>query len=89
MKKLLLVFTLFFSTSILVAQNFNQPSQFNNVCDDNNDGIATFWLEEISFEILGNVNPQDYVVTHHETQTDAFVGANALSSPYSNINPST
>ncbi|MFN3967744.1 T9SS type A sorting domain-containing protein [Flavobacterium sp.] len=89
MKKLLLVFALFFSTSILVAQNFNQPSQFNNVCDDNNDGIAVFWLGEISFEILGNLNAQDYVITHHETQTDAATGANALSSPYLNINPFT
>lgn len=87
MKKLLLVFALFFSTSILVAQNFNQPSQFNNVCDDNNDGIAVFYFEEISFEILGNLNAQDYVVTHHETQTDAATGANALPSPYLNINP--
>ncbi|NNT70732.1 T9SS type A sorting domain-containing protein [Flavobacterium sp. IMCC34852] len=87
MKKLLLVLILFFSTSILVAQNFNQPSQFNNVCDDDNDGIAAFWLGEISFEILGNLNAQDYVITHHETQTDAATGANALSSPYLNINP--
>lgn len=89
MKKLLLTFILFFSTSILLAQNFNQPSQFNNVCDDNNDGIAEFWLGEISFEILGNLNPQDYAITHHETQADAATGANPMSSPYSNIVPNT
>jgi uncharacterized repeat protein (TIGR01451 family) len=89
MKKLLLTFILIFSTTILVAQNFNQPSQFNNVCDDNNDGVAVFWLGEITFEILGNLNPQDYVITHHETQSDASIGANALSSPYANINPFT
>ena len=89
MKKLLLILALFFSTSILLAQNFNQPSQFNNVCDDNNDGFASFYLEEISFEILANVNPQSYVVTHHETQTDAQNGANALTSPYFNINLTT
>ncbi len=87
MKKLLLFLILLFSTSILTAQNFSQPSQFNNVCDDNNDGIATFLLGEITFEILGNLNAQDYVVTHHETQTDASAGVNALSSPYLNINP--
>lgn len=87
MKKLLLVLALFFSTSILVAQTFNQPAQFNNVCDDDNDGIAAFWLGEISFEILGNLNSQDYVITHHETQADAAAGVNALSSPYLNINP--
>jgi len=87
MKSQLLTFILLFTTSFLVAQNFNQPTQFNNVCDDNNDGIAAFWLGEISFEILGNLNPQDYVITHHETQTDATVGVNALSSPYFNIAP--
>ncbi|WP_284652743.1 T9SS type A sorting domain-containing protein [Flavobacterium terrisoli] len=89
MKKLLLILILFFSTSILLAQNFNQPSQFNNVCDENNDGFASFWLGEISFEILGNLSSQDYVVTHHETQADAAIGANALTSPYENINPWT
>jgi len=87
MKKLLLTLALFFSASILVAQNFNQPTQFNNVCDDNNDGIASFWLEEISFEILGNLSSQDYTITHHETQTDAATGANPMQSPYANINP--
>ncbi|MFN3753110.1 T9SS type A sorting domain-containing protein [Flavobacterium sp.] len=85
MKKLLLILALFFSTSILLAQNFNQPTQFNNVCDDNNDGYASFWLGEITFEILGNLNPEDYVITHHETQTDAATGFNALTSPYNNI----
>lgn len=87
MKKLLLILSLFFSTSILVAQGFNPPTEFNNVCDDNNDGLASFWLGEITFEILGDLNPQDYVVTHHETQSEANTGTNALTSPYFNINP--
>jgi uncharacterized repeat protein (TIGR01451 family) len=87
MKKLLLTFALFFSTSILLAQNFNQPSEFNNVCDDNNDGIASFWLGEITYEILGNLNPQDYAISHHETQADAAIGVNPMPSPYMNINP--
>ena len=89
MKNLLLTITLFFSTSILIAQNFNQPSQYNNVCDDNNDGFAPFYLDEVSFEILANLNSQSYVITHHETQTEAQTGTNALPSPYFNINPST
>lgn len=87
MKKTLLLLAFFFSVSILSAQTFNQPTQFNNVCDDNNDGLASFWLSEISSEILGNLNANDYVITHHETQTDAVAGANALSSPYWNISP--
>lgn len=87
MKKLVLVFALFFSTPILLAQTFNQPSQFNTVCDDDNDGTASFYLGEISYEILGNLSPQEYTVTHHETHTDALVGTNALLSPYTNISP--
>ena len=87
MKKQLLSFILFFASSLLVAQSFNQPSIYNNVCDDNNDGIAAFWLGEISFEILGNLNTQDYSISHHETQFDAATGTNALSSPYTNILP--
>jgi uncharacterized repeat protein (TIGR01451 family) len=89
MKKSLLILALFFTTSILLAQNFNQPSLYNTVCDDNNDGFASFYLEEISFEILANLNSQSYVITHHETLTEAQNGVNALSSPYFNINPTT
>lgn len=85
MKKLLLLFLLFFSTSILTAQSFTQPVQFNNVCDDNNDGFSSFYLGEITYEILGNLNASDYVITHHETSVDAATGANPLPSPYFNI----
>lgn len=88
MKKLLLIIALFFSTSILIAQNFNQPAQYNNICDDNNDGIASFYLDEISFEILANLNSQSYVITHHETLLQAQNGTNALTSPYLNVTPS-
>jgi len=87
MKKSLLILTLFFSTSIFWAQNFNQPSQFNYVCDDNNGGFASFYLEGISYEILGNLNSQDYVITYHETQTQAEIGVNPMSSSYINITP--
>ena len=89
MKKLLLLFILFFSTSILTAQTFTQPTQYNTVCDDNNDGFSSFYLGEITYEILGNLNPQDYTITHHATVTDAEAGANPLSSPYFNINSNT
>lgn len=87
MKKQLLTFILFFASSLLVAQSFNQPSIYNNVCDDNNDGIAAFWLGEIAYEILMPVESQFYTITHHETQMDAVNNTNALSSPYTNILP--
>ncbi|MFZ4671557.1 MAG: DUF7619 domain-containing protein [Flavobacterium sp.] len=87
MKKSLLILTLFFSTSIFWAQTFPHPSQFNNVCDDNNGGFASFYLEGISYEILGNLNSQDYVITYHETQTQAEISVNPMSSSYINITP--
>ena len=87
MKKLLLLLVLFCASPLLFSQTFNQPSQFNNVCDDDNDGFASFYLAEISFEILSGLNATSYVVTHHETMTDAIAGINPLSSPYFNVTP--
>jgi uncharacterized repeat protein (TIGR01451 family) len=89
MKKLLLLVTFLFSTSVFFAQGLNQPSLYNNVCDDNNDGFSSFYLGEISFEIVQGLNAADYTITHHETLTDATLGANSLSSPYMNTNPFT
>ena len=87
MKKLLLSITLLFSTFIVFAQGLNQPTTFNNVCDDNGDGLSSFLLGEISYEILQGLNAANYTVTHHETMTDATVGANSLSTPYTNVSP--
>ncbi|MES2747717.1 MAG: T9SS type A sorting domain-containing protein [Bacteroidota bacterium] len=88
MKKRLLLLVLLFSSSIIFSQFVNQPSQFNNVCDDNNDGIATFYMQEIGLEITGGNS--NLVVTHHETQADAANGVNPLPSSYVNMtNPQT
>jgi hypothetical protein len=88
MKKLLLLLVMLFASTVTFSQVLNQPSQFNNVCDDNNDGMALFYMQEISFEIIGNNT--NLVVTHHETATDAQIGANPLPNTYINIsNPQT
>lgn len=87
MKKLLLSITLLFSTFVVFAQGLSQPTTFNNVCDDNGDGLSSFFLGEISYEILQGLNAANYTVTHHETLTDATLGVNSLSSPYFNFNP--
>jgi hypothetical protein len=87
MKKLLLLLILLCSTSFVFSQGLNQPSQFNNVCDDNADGFAQFYLEEISYEILSDLDAADYTVTHHETFSDANASINTLSSPYFNLVP--
>lgn len=87
MKRILLLFVLL-STTVGFSQTFNQPSQFNNVCDDNNDGSATFYMQEISYEILSGFSANDYTVTHHLTQSDAAAGANSLPNVYvNNTNP--
>lgn len=83
MKKLLLLFTLLFTSSVLFSQTLNQPSQFNTVCDDNNDGFSNFYMQEIASEITNN-NP-NLVVTQHLTQADATNGVNPLPDFYTNI----
>lgn len=87
MKKILLLALLFFSITTVSAQFIGQPSQTNTVCDDNNDGIAVFSLTNITIEILGNLNPSDYTITHHIGQSDAQLGTNPLSSTYTNATP--
>jgi uncharacterized repeat protein (TIGR01451 family) len=82
MKKLLLLLMLAFITGIS-AQSINQPSNFNTVCDDNNDGFASFLLFEIGAEISGSA--ANLLVTHHLTQVDADSGANPLPNQYTNV----
>ena len=53
------------------------------VCDEDNDGFASFDLEERTLEIIGG--ELDTAVTYHDTQADAETGDNALASPYTNI----
>lgn len=83
MKKQLLLLLLLFTSSFIFSQTLGQPNQFNNVCDDNNDGFAQFYLGEITFEITLN-NP-NLVVTHHLTQGDAASGINPLPMSYTNV----
>jgi uncharacterized repeat protein (TIGR01451 family) len=52
-------------------------------CSDN--GIACFDLTQNNIHILANLNPAEYTISYHETQTDASVGTNALISPYCSL----
>ena len=84
MKKLLLLFALLISTFFFgQTATLNQPTQFNRVCDTNNDGFASFSMQEISAEITGQVT-LSYLVTHHLTQSDASSGINPLPNTYTN-----
>lgn len=85
MKKTLLLLFLFAFTGIF-AQGPFQPTQFNNVCDDNNDGFAQFFMQEITSEITGGAT--NLVVTHYETQADAANNTNSITTnTYSNNVP--
>jgi hypothetical protein len=87
MKKTLLLLFFFISAGIF-AQGPFQPTQFNTVCDDNNNGFAQFFMQEISSEIIGNTTSLS--VSHHETQADAVNNVNLLGNTYTNIsNPQT
>jgi gliding motility-associated-like protein len=52
-------------------------------CDEDNDGFASFDLEERTLEIIGG--ELNIAVTYHDTQADAETGDNTLASPYTNI----
>ncbi|WP_347069400.1 T9SS type B sorting domain-containing protein [Flavobacterium sp. WV_118_3] len=61
-----------------------QPMRY---CDPSDDGVGTFDLHAAIPEITGGTLPPGVTVTFHETPEDAQLGLNALSSPYSNIQP--
>ncbi|MCF6130292.1 T9SS type B sorting domain-containing protein, partial [Flavobacterium sp. AS60] len=54
------------------------------ICDDNQDGFATFDLNTLTADILQGTN---YTITYHETIIDAELGNNPLTNPYDNITP--
>ncbi|WP_438962706.1 T9SS type B sorting domain-containing protein [Nonlabens sp.] len=55
-------------------------------CDDaSNDGVEEFDFSNVDVDILDGLNPADFTVTYHSSQTDADTGANALNFPYTNV----
>jgi len=53
-------------------------------CEVNTDGFYDFDLDDVSSELLGSQDPNNFTVTYYETQQDADNGENALISPYTN-----
>lgn len=51
-------------------------------CDADNNGIDTFTLTQRNNEILGNQNPDMFLLTYHATQHDADTGLNVLPEIY-------
>jgi hypothetical protein len=63
----------------------NTPNINNSLCDSNNDGAEMFDMNAISNEILGNLSPNDYNISHHLSQSDAVNNLNPLPASYTNI----
>ncbi|RZK69025.1 MAG: hypothetical protein EOO92_22445, partial [Pedobacter sp.] len=62
------------------------------VCDDaSNDGVATFDLQTLVPQVLGTLNPADYIVTIHNSSADANgdTGAITLTTPFTTTTPGT
>ncbi len=52
-------------------------------CDNDDDGFASFDLDAHNANVLNGQDASQYNVTYHATETDAMMGAGALTSPYS------
>ncbi|MEM6515823.1 MAG: choice-of-anchor L domain-containing protein [Bacteroidota bacterium] len=77
----------FFCFENVISQSTGLPINLY-VCDNDGDSIAQFDLSINNFEILFGLDPNDYIITYHETEADADNNTNALSNPYTNvINP--
>ncbi|MGC4042083.1 MAG: PKD domain-containing protein [Flavobacterium sp.] len=62
------------------------PTHAYSVCDNNQDGFASFDLDSLTNDIVQGAN---YTISYHETYDDALLGNNALVSPYQNIDAFT
>ncbi|WP_321827244.1 T9SS type B sorting domain-containing protein [Maribacter dokdonensis] len=61
----------------------NTPSNLE-MCDDNNDGFATFSLSDTEVEIIGTQNSTSLAISYHTTMADAESGANAIANIFTN-----
>ncbi|MFK7749579.1 MAG: hypothetical protein AB8B65_14380, partial [Kordia sp.] len=77
-----------FGVTSFTIQVFESPTanvvedQF--ICDDNNDGLWSLNLDDLTTTVLGTQNDMLFNVTYHPTQEDADTNMNALVSPYTN-----
>lgn len=89
MKLLIAIILVFFSQLTIYSQVIaNQPNDII-VCDDNNDGFASFDLQINSPAILGSQDPSEFSVTYHETLNDAVNNNASIIMPYVNAVPSS
>ncbi|TDT46372.1 gliding motility-associated-like protein [Maribacter spongiicola] len=61
----------------------NTPNNLE-LCDDDNDGFATFTLSDTETEIIGTQNSSSLTLTYHTTLANAEAGINAVSDSFTN-----
>jgi gliding motility-associated-like protein len=73
------------------AEPISELSQCDNFlmdADDTNGSVPDINLDEKISEILGtSQDPSNFIVTFHNSSTDAFDGSNPITSPYTNTKP--
>lgn len=83
-----------FDTTSFSIEIFNTPianpvDDFvlcDNTIDDGDatNGLAEFDLDLVSINILGNQDPNEFIITYHYSQSDADSGNNPVTIPYNN-----
>jgi hypothetical protein len=76
MKRILLIALFVFSLNGFSQINTNITPLV--ACSPNNNGFATFDLTSKIPEILGSLNPANYTISFHVTQSDASTGTNVI-----------
>ncbi|WP_452223865.1 choice-of-anchor L domain-containing protein, partial [Lacinutrix chionoecetis] len=79
-----------YSTDVFLLQYLNitiNPAPDMEVCDDlSNDGTELFDLTTQDAAVLGTQFPAEFIVTYHNSISDADMGLNQLTSPYTGTN---
>jgi hypothetical protein len=92
MKIYYISFVLIFLTNLSFSQ-IAYPVPDYSVCDDfSNDGVETFDLSIFDSTVLGNQNPNDFIVSYHLSQAGAISNTDVVTNPSSftnTVNPQT
>ena len=66
-----------FNVGVIDQVVANTPNDLE-ICDDNNDGSATFDLSMVESDVLGTQSPTSVTISYHESQDEADNGLNPL-----------
>lgn len=67
---------------VISAPDFTIESVNITGCDNDGDGMSEFDLDANTVNILGALDPSEYIVSYHASETDAMAGTGDLISPY-------